>query len=59
MIKYLNSTSKDNLFLLAENLHVIKWYLDAQFSVHPEFQIHTGGSMTLGVSAIQYISFKK
>ena len=29
-------------------LHVIKWYVDASFAVHPDFKSHTGGNMTYG-----------
>ena len=29
ILKYLNGTSKDKLLLLVDNLHLIKWYVDA------------------------------
>ena len=32
----------------ADDLHVIKWYVDASFAVHPDFRSHTGVGMTLG-----------
>ena len=35
LLAYLNGTRKDKLILSADNLHVIKWYVDAAFAVHP------------------------
>ncbi len=49
--KYLHCTRKDKLILSADDLHVIKWYVDAAFAVHPDFKSHTGGSVTLGTGA--------
>jgi hypothetical protein len=48
LMKYLNGTQGDKLILSADNLHVIKWYVDAAFAVHPDFKSHTGGGMTFG-----------
>ena len=59
MLKYINVTHKEILVLSAENLHVIKWYVGASFYFHPDFKLNTGGIMTLGGGAIQYISHKQ
>jgi hypothetical protein len=48
LLKYINGTRKDKLILAADDLHVLKWYVDAAFAVHPDFKSHTGGSMTYG-----------
>jgi hypothetical protein len=48
LLNYINGTQKDKLILAADNLHIIKWYVDAAFAVHPDFKSHTGGSMTYG-----------
>jgi hypothetical protein len=48
LMKYLNGTQDEVLFLSADDLHVIKWYVDASFAVHPDFKSHTGGAMTFG-----------
>jgi len=48
LLKYINGTRPDKLILSADNLHVIKWYVDASFAVHPDFKSHTGGTMTYG-----------
>ena len=47
------------LTLSSDNLHVLKWYVDASFAVHPDFRSHTGGVMTMGEGAAQAISIKQ
>lgn len=39
--RYINGTRKDKLIHTADDLNVIKWYLDATFSVHHDFKSHT------------------
>ena len=58
-MKYLNGTREDFLTLKADDLHIIKWYVDVSFAVHPDFKSHTGGMMTMGKGAIQSISKKQ
>ena len=48
MMRYLNGTSEDVLTLSADNLHTLKWYVDASFAVHPDFRSHTGAIMQMG-----------
>jgi hypothetical protein len=48
LLKYINGSRKDKPILSADDLHVIKWYVDAAFAVHPDFRSHTGGNMTYG-----------
>jgi hypothetical protein len=48
VMNYLNGTWEENLTLSADNLRVVKWYVDASFVVHPDFKSHTGAMMTLG-----------
>ena len=48
MIKYLNGTKKKYLKLSADDLKVVKWYMDASFAVHPDFKSHTGAIITTG-----------
>ena len=60
VMKYCNGTTrKDNLILSADDLHVIKWYVDSAFAVHPDFKSHTGAVMTYGGGAAQSISCKQ
>ena len=41
------------LTLSTDLLHVIKWYIDKSFAVHPNFKSYTGSVMTMGEGAIQ------
>jgi hypothetical protein len=52
MMRYLNGSREDTLSLSADDLHVIKWHVDASFAVHPDFRSHTGSVMTYGNGAI-------
>ena len=59
VMRYLNGTRKLTLKLKADDLHVIRWYVDASFAVHPDFKSHTGYVMTMGKGAIQSGSSKQ
>lgn len=59
LLKYINGSRKDKLILAADDLHVIKWYVDCAFAVHPDFKSHTGGSMTYGQGAPVSMSRKQ
>ena len=59
LLKYLNGTRGDYLTLRADDLQIIKWYVDVSFAVHPDFKSHTGGMMTMGKGVIQSISKKQ
>ena len=58
-MQYIKRTANDILTLSANNLHVLKWYVDASFGVHPDFKSHTGGVMTMGEGTIQSVSSKQ
>ena len=49
IMKYLHGTKNEKLVFSADNLHVIKWYVDTSLAVHPDFKSHTGGGMTMGI----------
>ena len=59
MMKYLNGTKELKLKLRADDLKVIKWFVDASFAVHPDFKSHTGAVMTFGKGAAQSIARKQ
>ena len=59
MMRYLNGTRSLALKLKADNLKVVKWFIDASFAVHPDFKSHSGSVMTLGDGAIQAASKKQ
>ena len=48
LMKCLNGTRELKLTLSADNLHCIKWYVDASFAVHPDYKSHTGATMSYG-----------
>jgi hypothetical protein len=50
-MKYLRGTINLPLILEADNLHIIKWWVDASYAVYPDMKSHTGGMMTLGKGA--------
>jgi hypothetical protein len=52
VVNYLRETKKLYLTLEAENLQMIKWWVDASFAVHHDMRSHTGGVMSLGKGAI-------
>ena len=49
---YLHSTARLPLTLEANNLQVIKWWIDGAFATHPDMWSHTGGMLSLGKGAI-------
>jgi hypothetical protein len=59
MMQYLNGTQELVLTLSADNLNVLKWYVDASYAVHPDYKSHTGGMMTMGQGAITTMSKKQ
>jgi hypothetical protein len=59
VMKYLNGTKEENLILSADDLRVVKWYVDALFAVHPDFKSHTSAMMRLGKGAMQSIARKQ
>ena len=52
VIKYLRGAPDLALTLEADNMHVIKWWVDASFAVHTDMKSHTGGTMSLGKGSI-------
>ena len=59
LLEYLHGTSELKLKLRADNLRVIKWYVDASYAVHPDYRSHTGAVMTMGRGAVQAMSRKQ
>ena len=51
VMKYLRATGNMALTIQADNMHVVKWWVDASFAVHRDLKSHTGGMMTLGKGA--------
>jgi hypothetical protein len=51
VIKYLRVTQQLVLRLSADNLNIIKWWVDASYGVHHDMRSHTGGTMSMGTGA--------
>ncbi len=52
VMRYLRGTANMPLVLEADETHIIKWWVDASFAVHPDMKSHTGGAMVMGKGAI-------
>ena len=58
-LNYLWSTKELTLRLRINNMHIVKWLVDASFAVHPDMKSHTGGVMTMGNGAMFATSKKQ
>jgi hypothetical protein len=47
------------LTLEADNLQVVKWWVDASYAVHPDMKSHTGATMTLGKGSVYSASVRQ
>jgi hypothetical protein len=47
------------LVLGAQDLSVLKWYVDVSFAVHPDYKSHMGAVITFGHGAVQTICRKQ
>jgi hypothetical protein len=59
VISYLRETRKLALTLEADDLLVVKWWVDASFAVHRDMRSHTGGTLSLGKGAIYSTSVRQ
>jgi hypothetical protein len=59
VICYLHSTRGMHLTLEADDLQVIKWWVDASFAVHRDMRSHTGGTMSMGKGAVCSASLRQ
>ena len=47
------------LRLQANNLNIVKWWIDTSFAVHKDTRSHTGGMMSMGLGAANLSSQKQ
>jgi hypothetical protein len=59
VISYLRGTKRMCLTLEADDLQVIKWWIDASFAVHEDMRSHTGGTMSLGKGSVYSTSIRQ
>jgi hypothetical protein len=58
-VNYLRGTKKMCLTLEADDLQVIKWWIDASFAVHQDMRSHTGGTMSFGKGSVYSTSIRQ
>jgi hypothetical protein len=51
-LQYLPGTLDLELTLEADDFHVVKWWVDASYAVHPNMKSQTGATMSLGKGSI-------
>ena len=56
VMRYLRGTKTMRLTLEADNLQLIKWWIDGAFATHRDMHSHTGGALSLGKGVITGIS---
>jgi hypothetical protein len=59
LLEYINGTREDVLTLGADELNVLKWYVDASFAVHTDFKSHTGACLSYGTGSPMTVSRKQ
>jgi hypothetical protein len=59
VIKYLRATIDIPLTLEADHTHIMKWWVDASYAVHPDMKSHTGGVLSLGKGAVYATSTRQ
>ena len=59
VIKYLRGTQELYLTLEAEDIRVVKWWVDGSYAVHGDMRSHTGGTMSLGAGSVYSTSTKQ
>jgi hypothetical protein len=59
LMQYLSGSRDEVLFLAADDLHAMKWYVDASFAVHKDFRNHTGCAMSYGTGFPTTVSRKQ
>ena len=52
LLRHINGTRDEKLYLSADNLSLFRWTIDASFAVHPDFKSQTGAELSLGNGSI-------
>lgn len=59
VVRYLRMYPTLPLTLEADDAHVIKWWVDASFAVHPDMKSHTGATMSMGKGSVHSTSTRQ
>jgi hypothetical protein len=52
VMRYIRGSIDLPLVLEADHTHIVKWWVDASFAVHPDMKGHTGGVLSMGKGTI-------
>ena len=58
-MKYLHGTKQLYLTLNADEIDIIKWYVDASYATQDDYRGHTGAVMTFGEGNITHFFHKQ
>lgn len=58
-MKYLRGSQELTLSLEADDITVVKWWVDGAFATHADMQSHTGSTMSLGKGSILPASIRQ
>eukprot|EP00957_Ditylum_brightwellii_P115799 8832630-Ditylum_brightwellii.AAC.1 len=56
LLRYFKGTIDITLKLTADNLTVVKWWVDGVYAVHKDMKSHAGDTMTLGKGSVYSMS---
>ena len=59
VMRYLQGTKTMPLTLEADNLQLVKWWIDGAFATHQNMCLHTSGALSLGKGMITGISTRQ
>jgi hypothetical protein len=59
LLKYIRGTTYMPIILKADNLNIVKWWVDASYATHGDCNGHTGATMSMGTGSITGISKKQ
>lgn len=59
MIRYLRGSQELTLRLQADDTHMVKWWVDAAFEVHPDMRSQSGGAMSMGGGVLYGLSIRQ
>jgi len=59
VFRHLRGEPKLPLTLECDNTHVVKWWIDASFGVHPDMKSHTGATMSMGKGSVHSSSVRQ
>jgi Reverse transcriptase (RNA-dependent DNA polymerase)/Zinc knuckle len=59
VMKYLRATHSLDLTLEADDMRIMKWWVDGSYAIHPDMKSHTGGVLSFGKGAVYSTSTRQ